>query len=366
MPEKNAKSSGRVRRLFFSLLGQPRSKAFLAFLLNKKHKVPSLKFPVDVSSVKSVLIILPENHLLVLHQLRNVISLMSILKHATVTLLCERSAAMYIKMIPGINLVEYDLQDHYSKEFSEISQQFRGNIDLCFLLNESPDLPMLYLAGSTGAPVRVGYGDAGDSPFLNLHIRPSSQRKYLGDWYSAMAEMFGSKSGEIRWRVAQKTIEEVDHLIGELKINPDARLVGFDAIHFIRSFGIEWTDRFMHRVLELQAGTVYFHVEDTPREKELVWLCSQNVPSFADLSASRLAALINKSEFVISGNTPMFALAGLLQRPAFGFFRENEIERYCPQNNLLKGVTYSREPGNEEIDLLLGMISEMQHRRNVK
>ncbi|MBN1575799.1 MAG: hypothetical protein JW913_04560 [Chitinispirillaceae bacterium] len=340
------------------MLGNARSRAFLAFLLRKKHKVPSLRFPIDVASVKKILLILPEDHLLVLHQLKNVISLMTLFKHVDITLLCERSAAAYIKMVPGLNLIEYDAQDHYSTDFSQLAQHFRGTIDICFLLDTDPGLPILYLAGSTAAPARVGYSEAGDFPFLNLHIRPSAKRVYLADWYCSMAEIFGSKPGEIRWRVAQKTVEEVDHLIRELKINPDVPLVGFDALHFLRAFGIEWTERFMLRINDLHLGTIYFHVEDKRSEQELVWLCKQNVPSFADLSASRLAALVSKSKFVVSGNTPMYALAGLLHRPAFGFFREDEIARFCPQSLLLKGIAYTDRPDEKEIDRMIGLIGK--------
>ncbi len=366
MLEKKAKNSGQLRRTFFSVLGHTRSKAFLTFLLKKKHKVPSLRFPIDIASVKQILLILPEAHLHVLHQLKNVISLMTLFKHAGITLLCERSVAAYIKMVPGLNIIEYDTQDHYSTEFSRMAQQFRGTTDICFLLDATPRLPMLYLAGSTAAPARVGYCDAGEFPFLNLHVRPSPDRLYLADWYCSMAEIFGSRPGEIRWRVAQKTVEEVDHLIRELKINPDVPLIGFDALHFIREFGIEWTERFMHRINELHAGTIYFHVENKTSESELVWLCKQNVPSFADLSASRLAALVSKSKFVVSGNTPMYALAGLLHRPAVGFFKEAEIVRFCPQNALLKGVACSDRPDDEKIDRIMGLIGKAAAREKEK
>ncbi|MBN1761424.1 MAG: hypothetical protein JW863_24080, partial [Chitinispirillaceae bacterium] len=165
----------------------------------------------------------------------------------------------------------------------------------------------------------------------------------------------------IRWRVAKKTMEEVDHLIRELKIAPDTPLIGFDALHFIRAFGIAWTDEFMHRVDDLHAGTIYFHVESTTSEQELVWLCKQNVPSFADLSASRLAALVSRSKFVISGNTSMYVLAGLLHRPAFGFFPAETFERFCPRSQLLQGIPYTGQPGAEEIDAVFELIRTSQH-----
>ena len=359
MQEKKAKNSGWIRRTFFSVLGKNRTRKFLDFLLKKKYRVSSLKFPVDILAVKEILIILPESSLEVLHQLKNVISLMTLFKHAGITLLCEHSVAPYIRMIPGLNVVEYAAQNYFSTEFSRMARQFQGTVDLCLMLDAAPGLPMLYLAGSTAASVRAGYCDAGDYPFLNLHVRPSPRRVYLADWYCSMAEIFGAKPGDIRWRVAKKTMEEVDHLIGELKIAPDAPLIGFDALHFIRSFGIAWTDEFMHRIDELRAGTVYFHVEDGATEQELVWLCKQNVPSFADLSASRLAALVSRSKFVISGNTSMYILAGLLHRPAVGFFPAETFERYCPQSQLHGGVPYTGRPETREIDELFGLIAAL-------
>ncbi len=364
MSSKKSKSSEWWRSAFFSMLGGTRSRAFLSFILHNKYRPQPLRFPIDIAAVKHVLLILPENHLEVLLHLKNAISLITLFKHADVTLLCERSAAAYIKMIPNLDLVEYDSCDHYSSEFSELSQKFRGKFDVCFLLNENPSLPILYLAGSTGAPARIGYCNAGNFPFLNIHIRPSPQKVYLVDRYVSMAEVFGYRPGEIRWRVAQKTVYEIDHLIGELKIDPNVPLVGFDAVPFIRTFGAAWTESFLNRIKELQLGTIYFHVESRRTEEELVWLCKQNVPLFADLSSSRLAALISKSKCIISCNTPMFALAGLLQRPAFGFFKENEIAQYCPQNGLLNGIPYRDRPTDVEIDLMLGLIEKM--RKNEK
>lgn len=356
MHDKKVKSTGKIRKTFFSLLGNERSKAFLKFMLTRKSKAVPLSFPVNNANIKEILIILPEQHLKVLHQLRNVISLMTIFKHAGITLLCERHVSSYIKMIPGLNLVEYDANDHYSSEFSQISQQFREKTDICFLLDEKPELPILYLAGATGAAVRVGYCDAGEYPFINLHVRPSPSRLYLADRYTAMAEMFGAKHGELKWRVAQKTIEEVDHLIKELKIAPDAQLVGFDALYFLRKCGTDWTEQFVRQVTDLHLGTLYFTVENATRESELVWLCKQNVPTFADLSASRMAALISKSKLIISGNTPMYALAGLLQRPAIGLFKDDELPLSCPQSQLLRGAGYSDRPDNTSIAALLALL----------
>lgn len=359
MHEKKAKTSGRIRKTFFSLLGNDRSRSFLQFVLQRKQRSSPLSFPIDTVAVKEILLILPEDHLAVLHQLRNIIALMTQFKHAGISLLCERHVSAYIKMIPGLSIIEYDADEHYSAAFSAIAQQFRGKTDICFLLDEEPALPILYLAGSTGAVTRVGYAGAGTYPFINLQVRPAAQWRYLSDRYLSMATLFGAKRSELKWRVAQKTIEEVDHLIKELKIAPESPMTGFDALFFIRSFGITWTEAFLYRVRSIPVGTLYFIVEHEPQEQELVWLCKQNIPTFAELSASRMAALVSKSRLVISGNTPMYALAGLLHRPAVGFFKKEEMDQYCPQTNQQRGFAYNAPPDDSLIDQVLQSIKTL-------
>jgi len=347
MHEKKAKTSGHIRKTFFSLLGNDRSRSFLQFILQKKQKSSPLSFPIDTATVKEILLILPEQHLAVLHQLRNVIALMTQFKHAGISLLCERTVSAYIKMIPGLSIIEYDADEHYSSAFSAIAQQFR---EKARFWRRHGSVARQTRRRSAN---RVGYAGAGTYPFINLQIKPSADNVYISDRYSSMATLFGAKKGDLKWRVAQKTIEEVDHLIKELKISPDAPMTGFDALFFIRTFGIAWTEAFLYKVRSIPMGTLYFIVEHEPHESELVWLCKQNIPTFAELSASRYAALVSKSLLIISGNTPMYALAGLLQRPAVGLFKKDEIERYCPQSAQQKGFAYSSLPDEQLIDQML-------------
>ncbi|MCX7727649.1 MAG: hypothetical protein N2053_12480, partial [Chitinispirillaceae bacterium] len=148
----------------------------------------------------------------------------------------------------------------------------------------------------------------------------------------------------------------VEHLMREIKLDPSSPLVGFDAVYFIRNFGTAWTETLLTKVKELNAGTLYFYINESVKEEELVWICKQNVPSFTELSTSRLAALISKSKFIVSGKSIIYALAGLLQRPAFGFFKKEEINRYCPQNKILFGVPFVSKPDNASIELMIEMI----------
>lgn len=139
--EKKAKSSGILRRTFFRLLGVSGSKAAVSCLLKRRYRSSKFSFPVDAASVKEILLILPDRHLEVLYQLRNVISLVSRFKNASATLLCEQSVAQYFKMIPGLTIIEY---------LKEEREAF--SVPLLHILKSSGTVPR-FVFFSTGIPI---------------------------------------------------------------------------------------------------------------------------------------------------------------------------------------------------------------------
>ncbi|MDO5577285.1 MAG: hypothetical protein Q4F84_09405 [Fibrobacter sp.] len=348
MIQKKSKCSDYIRRVFYTLLGQKRFRKLLAFSLKSRYKSSSVCFPVNIEQVKEILIILPEERLEVLHQLKNVISLVKHFKHATVTIVCERSASSYIKMIPGLNVIEYEFQENVAIPVLLVKEVKKLNhIDICFLLHNNPSLPLRYLAGVSEADTRVGYDGAGGFPFLNLQIRPDTTKRYFADWNCSIAKLFGALPDEIHWSVAQKTIDEVNHLLKELNIEKKSYLVGLDIVFLLNHFGNSWTETLVNNIAQLELGQLYFYVSENPSVSCVEWIQKQKVPFIGDLSASRTAALVSRSNLIISGNTPIYALAGLLKKHAIGFFKEDEIEMYCPQTSTLMGISY--KTATEEI-----------------
>ena len=70
-------------------------------------------------------------------------------KHAGVTLVCEHQTTSLVKMIPGLNVIEYDLDSSktFARQFTGLAKEFRGLsisvfcwiislICLCFILPE--------------------------------------------------------------------------------------------------------------------------------------------------------------------------------------------------------------------------------------
>lgn len=336
--EKKAKSTVRVRGTLFRLLGKNHSKSLLSLMLKRRQHENLVSFPINISHVKNIVIILPEDRLQSLYQLKNVISLVSTFKHAAITLLCEQSIASVVNMIPGLSIIEYDIEDRigFGSSFLNLSRQFRGSADICFLLDHQPELAVLYFTGATHAPIRIGYHDSGEYPFLNLHVRPSVFKKYLPEWNCSIAQMFSNENENLKWSVAKKTIEEVEHLMKESGMKREPRLAGIDIESLLTTLGETGTLKFISTILSLKTFKWYIYLSEGMTGAS--WIQQFNIPILSDLSVSRTAALVTMSELVVTGNTMLYGLATLLDTCAIGFFDDNEIERYCPQSRSLKGI----------------------------
>lgn len=352
--EKKSKSLNLFRRAILGLLGHKGIYAFTSFILKRRFRVPDISFPVKISDVKEILIILPEEQIDVLYQLQNVIGLSTLFKHAGVTLVCEHHITSMVKMISGLNIIEYDANARraFTKEFTGLVREFRGNVDICFLLDHKPDIGLLYLAGATAAPVRVGYYGAGKYPFLNLQIAPSKDKKYLPERNSSIVDIFGSKPKGVSWNVAPKIIDEIDHLLRESKLKSKSALIGIDALFLMRRFGREWAGQFLSRFKQLNKGEIYIYAEQAGSGAEQEWIRAQQLPVLTNLTESRTAALVSRSDLVITGNTLLYVIAGLLNRPALGFFHENEIDSFCPQSQIHKGISFRGNSEKENTEIL--------------
>lgn len=336
--DKKSKPTMRVRGTFFKIIGKNRSKSLLSLVLKRRKNETTVRFPINVSHVKQIVIILPEDRLQSLYQLKNVISLVSTFKHAAVALLCEQTIASVVNMIPGLEIIEYDVEDRigFGSSFLNLSRQFQDSADICFLLDHQPELGVLYFAGSTRAPIRIGYHDSGDYPFLNLRIRPSEFKKYIPDWNSTIAQMFCRENRNLQWSVAKKTIEEVEHLMKESGMKRGARLAGIDIVFLTNTFGQNGASKIISSLISLKSFKWYICLIEG--ECASSWMEQFKTPILSDLSVSRSAALVTLSELIITGNTILYGLATLLDKSAIGFFNQGDLERYCPQSAALKGI----------------------------
>ena len=363
---KKAKFSELARRGFFNLMGVSRSKAFLSYTFRKRFRKHSFYFPIKVSSIKEILIILPKRDLEVLYQLKNILSIASIFENSAITVFCAETVSPFVKMIPDIAIVEYNEEEisGLATRFYNFTSQFKNRFDICILLERDPDLSMLSLIGSTNAPIRAGYEEAGGYPFLNLKARASSSNIYLPDKNCVMAELFGLQSDSLRMSVARNTQDEMDHLLKEIHVSPDHGLIGIDALFFMQRFGEQWLERFLSRLHQNCKSKLYLYIDRDLSLKELSWLKTQSIPCISELSAPKIAALVYRSDLVIAGNTVFYALAAVLNKSAVGFFNETEMNTYCPGTNKLKGHLYKDLPDEQSIIKIIDSVEKISAKKN--
>jgi hypothetical protein len=236
------------------------------------------------------------------------------------------------------------------------------------MFDHRPHIALLYLCGLSAASVRIGFADidggADAHPFLNLQIRPSSKHAYSTDQGLLLAAVLGAPARKkIRWTVSKDAVAEVNLLLREMKLDPSSRLIGVDAAYFLRIFGAQWTQSLIDKLKDLSRDSeksepgqfrraCYFFSYEEPDEKASEWLGKHNIPVFSNLPASRCAALVCKSEFIIAGATVLFELADVLHRPVIGILTESQSDAYCRESETMLVLRYAdaKHPDQDIID----------------
>jgi ADP-heptose:LPS heptosyltransferase len=267
--------------------------------------------------------------------------------------MCERRVTPFFKTIAGVaEFIEYDDESRYlfSTEFEGIGHDIRnGHYDLCVMLEPSPDLPLLYIAGQSAAAVRVGFAGAGDYPFLNLHVNPSQGTTNLSDRSAVVASVLGMPArARTQWSVAKEAVDEMGHLLREMGVDPASRLIGVDGEYFFRHFGKQWTQSLLD-MLKTKQHVCYFYAFGLPEQEATAWMEQQGLPLFSSIPVPRSAALVDRSEFIVAGPGVLFELADLLKTPVAGVFTSEEFDMLCRESDTTKGLRLTSRPDDATI-----------------
>jgi hypothetical protein len=338
---KKAKFSGRTRYFFYTVLGSKRTKSIIALYYRNKFRKQFFRFPVDPHSVSSVLIVLPESSLDILYQLKNILSIMAVFTKARVTAFCPDMETSLLKMIPELEIVEYPKEepDRFTS-FGSFKRQFKNNVDICILLDRTPDISKVSFVISTNAPIRAGYKDAGDFPFLNLKVGANPDKHYLPQRNCMMAEMFGKGFESLKFSVSRKLIDDVEHMLKEQRISEDAGLIGVDALYFLDKYGKQWFLKLITQIDKDFSEKLYCYLSREPSQQEATFFTSEGIRCITPLSESRLAALVSKSLLILSSNSVFYGLGAMFGVKALGFFNGSEYKNYCPDTQKLQGLIY--------------------------
>lgn len=348
-------------------LGTGSKGRFVKFLVGRKSRSYVLHLPEDFQTAKNILFVLPEDQLEALYQIENFLSLISMFADARIILLCDKTIAPYFKNFNKISaLFEYDRNTLrlFSRDLSVLQKQLlKEYIDMCICLEKNPDNCLLFLMGSIGAKARLGYFEAGEYPFFNLRIKATKELIFIKELNSVMAKLLGAKlKGDIRWSVSKDIIEEMMHRLKEFSIPVDARLGGIDAYYFYYAFGAQWTDQLIESLKSTADNTWYLITNQVSDPHFLQWLQAKRMPVFTDLSPSRIAALLYKSELIISGKSVFFAMANMLTRPAIGVFEKQELNRYYKSSPYSKAISFSERPNEHSIEEIGKSVSALMRK----
>jgi ADP-heptose:LPS heptosyltransferase len=367
---KKAKVFGSPLSFLSSMLPGSARLSLLSWLVQRRYDAPGIVFPFGFSTPPKILVLLPEDPLAALHQVSGLVALAARFRDARITVLCQRLVTPFFRMLTAVNdFIEYDCRQRYlfSKDFTRIGKAINNErYDMCVMLDNDPPMALLYLCGQSAAAVRIGFAETGGVgsgyPFLNMQVKPSQRCAYSTDRGLLLASMLGAQvQTKMRWSVAKDSIAEVNLLLGEMKIDPSSRLVGIDAGYFLRVFGAQWTQSLIEKLQDLWRDksssvpattrwTCYLFSYEEPDEKTSEWLGRHGLPVFSNLTASRCAALVNKSGFVVAGATVLFELADVLRRPVIGILTDSQFDAYCRESETTRGLRYSKRPDQSTID----------------
>jgi ADP-heptose:LPS heptosyltransferase len=364
---KKAKVFGNGISVLASMLPAATRQSLLSWLVHSRYSAPGLVFPFAFSAQPRLLVILPEDPLAALHQVSGIVALSAHFRGARITVVCQRLVTPFFRMLTAVqDFIEYDCDQRYlfSKEFSRIGKAVcGGQFEVCALLDQEPHPALLYLCGQSAAAVRIGFvaaGGKGGYPFLNLQIRPSPERAYCTDRGLLLATTLGAPvQKKVRWTVAKESVAEVNLLLGEMNVDASSRLIGIDAGYFLRTFGMQWTQALVDKLRSARGVSYLFSYEEAD-EKSSGWLARQGLPVFSGLPASRCAALVHKSEFIVAGATVLFELADVLKKPVVGILTDSQCDAFCRESETTRALRYDNRPDDSVIDEVHRRISALQ------
>ncbi len=355
---KKAKRIGRIRRTVLNILGPDRTKMILSWHLRKSFKQSTVSFPHFNSS--KILINLPLSRLELIYQLENLLALLSRFKESEVKLLCPASAVSFFGGLPNIHIIDYIEEEmkFFSYQWNSISKEIKEQFDLVINLEKSPSMPLLYLLGTSRAPVRIGYEQAGDYPFINIRLKNANGTAGLAERNKVIANYLGAaKSGKLKWGVSKTTTEEIKQLLKEHGLRSSTVLIGIDFHSIEAAYGAEWARTLMDSFTNRLSGQCYLFggLEEEHYQTRVVEKAIQLPPQ----SVPRTAALIATTDLIITAKSLILGLTQLSSTRMVAVLTEQEAALYCKSSESVKPVIIAK-PDHNSLKLITEAVLE-QH-----
>lgn len=342
----------------FNLLGKKGKESFIRYLAKRNLSSKEINFNGEMDSVKSILFIMPDNILESFYQVENILSVMGKYENVSAFILTGENSASWFRHFHGISkLYSYNIEEKcfFDPEIKELKNELKSNhFDILFNFDRDNSPMLSYLLTQIDADYRISYYNDYDFPYSNLRIKAKEDSHAVENNLAISRALKIPLHDKLHWSVSKDSIDEIGHALKEQGIKPTEKAGCIDVDFFVENFGKKWTELLIESLKgEVTNISWYLCVKNAEDSRYADWLRSLSLPCFLDLSPTRIAALIHKSEILISGKSHLFELAFLLKRKAVGIFREDELKRHCRDTKKSKGITYTEKPDEKTISQLI-------------
>ena len=305
----------------------------LGFLFAKRRR--PLDLPLDLESVKSVLVVRPDRLGDVVLSLPVYESIKLSIPGVHLTALVDKSNTGLLADNPHIDRI---LQWDRKRPWKTLRALRRKNFDLAFTLNKTFSATASLFTLVSGADCRVGYKQTQNAWVhdIQVAIDRESRHEIENNLEPLKAAGLRKIAQNPKLYFNENEGEKIDALLAEKNRHPDCPLVLIKPGTRIPEWG--WRlDKFQavtEHLLKTESAEVF--LISGPGEEAMTdqFIHGMEHPPvrLPALSIKELALLIKNSDLLICNHTGIMHLASAVQTPVLAIFKHGEIARWGPYN----------------------------------
>jgi len=334
----------------------------LRFLFSKRRR--PLALPLDLESVKSVLVVRPDRLGDVVLSLPVYESIKLSIPGVHLTALVDKSNAGLLADNPNIDRI---LQWDRKRPWNTLCALRRKHFDLAFTLNKSFSATASLFTLISGADCRVGYKQTQNAWMhdikVAIHKEPRHEIENNLELLKAVGLRKIAQNPELYFN--EKENKKISALLTEKNRRPDRPLVLIKPGTRVPEWG--WRlDKFQAVTKHLlKTKTAEMFLISGPGEETMTdqFIHGMEPPPvrLPILSIKELALLIQKSDLLVCNHTGIMHLASAVQTPVLAIFKHGEIARWGPYNTT-SIILEERNNDSLSTETVLGSIDRLLKR----
>ncbi len=305
----------------------------LGLLFSRRHKQ---RTPLDLSQIKSVLVVRPDRLGDVVLSTPVYESLKASIPGATVTALVDRPNAGVLADNP---FVDHILPFDRKRPWRALRRLRQEKYDLAFTLNKTFSATASLLTFFSGARIKVGYRHPENAWMHDVTLPPDTLPRHEIENNLELLRILGlpNISTAPALYFNEQENQKVQNLLREERKHPDRPLVLIKPGTRVAEWG--WQIRKFQKVTEtlLRSEAAEVFIISGPGEENLIYDFMEGLKHkpfrLPQLPVRELACLMQYSDLLFCNHTGIMHLASAVQTPVLAIFKHGDIKRWGPYNN---------------------------------